>query len=107
MRERGAVACSTFHVSRITKHFMNILTKATVLVLNRNWQAINVRTPQEAFCQMATNVATALDIEFDSDVAGDEGSRHLSPVTRHASALRPVTWDEWITLPIRPQDNAV
>ena len=39
---------------------MNILTKATVLVLNRNWQAINVRTPQEAFCMMATNVATAL-----------------------------------------------
>jgi hypothetical protein len=31
----------------------NILTKATVLVLNRNWQAINVRTPQEAFCMMA------------------------------------------------------
>ena len=25
--------------------FMNALTKATVLVLNRNWQAINVRTP--------------------------------------------------------------
>jgi len=23
----------------------SILTKATVLVLNRNWQAINVRTP--------------------------------------------------------------
>ena len=21
--------------------------------------------------------------------------------------IRPVTWDEWITLPIRPQDNAV
>ena len=41
----------------------NILTKATVLVLNRNWQAINVRTPQEAFCMMATNVATGLEIE--------------------------------------------
>ena len=27
----------------------SILTKATVLVLNRNWQAINVRTPQEAW----------------------------------------------------------
>jgi hypothetical protein len=37
---------------------MSILTKATVLVLNRDWQAINVRTPQEAFCMMATNVAT-------------------------------------------------
>jgi len=24
-----------------------------------------------------------------------------------AEALRPLTWDEWITLPVRPQDNAV
>jgi 5-methylcytosine-specific restriction endonuclease McrA len=66
----------------------DILNKAIVLVLNRNWQAINVRSPQEAFCQMATNVATALEIE------GDE-------------YIRPVTWAEWVTLPIRPQDNAV
>ena len=66
----------------------NILTKAIVLVLNRNWQAINIRTPQEAFCQMATNVATGLEIE---------GETHI----------RPVTWDEWITLPIRDGDNAV
>ena len=71
----------------------NVLTKATVLVLNRNWQAINVRTPQEAFCMMATNVATGLEIE-----RGD-GAR--------AEALRPVTWEEWITLPIRDQDEAV
>ena len=59
-----------------------------VLVLNRNWQAVNVRTPQEAFCMMATNVATGLEIE---------GEHHI----------RPVNWDEWITLPMRPQDNAV
>jgi 5-methylcytosine-specific restriction endonuclease McrA len=72
---------------------MNILNKSIVLVLNRNWQAINIRTPQEVFCQMATNVATALDIELDED--------------GQAQNLRPVTWDEWITLPIRPQDNAV
>ena len=71
------------------KHFMNdILNKATVLVLNRNWQAVNVRTPQDAFCMMATNVATGLEIE---------GEHHI----------RPVNWDEWITLPMRPQDNAV
>ena len=67
---------------------MNILTKATVLVLNRNWQAINVRTPQEAFCMMATNVATGLEIE---------GEDHI----------RPVPWEEWITLAIREQDEAV
>jgi len=66
----------------------DILNKSIVLVLNRNWQAINVRTPQEAFCMMATNVGTALEIEGESHI-------------------RPVTWDEWITLPIRPQDNAV
>jgi len=67
---------------------MNILNKSIVLVLNRNWQAINVRTPQEAFCMMATNVATALEIEGEGNI-------------------RPVTWEEWITLPIRPDDNAV
>ncbi len=66
----------------------DILNKATVLVLNRNWQAINVRTPADAFCQMATNVATGLEIE------GEE-------------CIRPVNWKEWIQLPVREQDNAV
>ncbi len=71
----------------------DILNKNIVLVLNRNWQAINIRTPADAFCQLATNVATVLDIEL-----GDGG---------HAQALRPVKWDEWITLPIREGDNFV
>src|SRR5437867_7564464 len=71
----------------------DILNKTIVLVLNRNWQAINIRTPQDAFCQMATNVATALDIEL-----GDDAS---------AEALRPVKWDEWITLPVREHDTFV
>jgi 5-methylcytosine-specific restriction endonuclease McrA len=66
----------------------DILNKTIVLVLNRNWQAINIRTPQEAFCQMATNVATALEIDGEN-------------------YIRPVTWDKWITLPIRDSDNAV
>ena len=66
----------------------DMLNKATVLVLNRNWQAINVRTPADAFCQMAINVATALDIEG-------------------RDSMRPVRWEEWLSLPIRPQDNSV
>jgi 5-methylcytosine-specific restriction endonuclease McrA len=66
----------------------NILNKNIVLVLNRNWQAINIRTPQDAFCQMATNVATGLDIQGED-------------------VIRPVSWDEWLTLPVRPQDHAV
>jgi len=65
----------------------NLIHKPIVLVLNRNWQAINVRTPADAFCQLATNVATALDVDGES--------------------IRPVTWDEWIHLPIREQDESV
>jgi 5-methylcytosine-specific restriction endonuclease McrA len=66
----------------------DMLNKNIVLVLNRNWQAINIRTPQDAFCQMATNVATALDIQGED-------------------VIRPVEWDEWLTLPVRPNDSAV
>jgi hypothetical protein len=71
----------------------DILNKTVVLVLNRNWQAINIRTPQDAFCQMATNAATALD-----NVLGNDA---------RAEALRPVAWDEWSTLPVREGDYAV
>ncbi len=81
---------------------MNILTKATVLVLNRNWQAINVRTPQEAFCMMATNVATGLDIEYPTP------TKSADPFcTLHSPLFIPRAWEEWITLPIREQDEAV
>ena len=68
----------------------DILNKTIVLVLNRNWQAINIRTPADAFCQLATNAATALDIG-----GADQGD------------IRPVTWAEWITLPVRAGDHAV
>jgi 5-methylcytosine-specific restriction endonuclease McrA len=83
----------------------DILNKNIVLVLNRNWQAINIRTPQDAFCQMATNAATALDIEVE-DAAESDSFRNPHSEFR-ASAIRPVPWEEWITLPVRPQDNAV
>lgn len=66
----------------------NALNKAVVLVLNKNWQAVNVRTPQEAFCQMATNVATALDIQGEDCMA-------------------PTPWEQWIELPVRDSDTYV
>jgi 5-methylcytosine-specific restriction endonuclease McrA len=65
----------------------DILNRPIVLVLNRNWQAINVRTPQQAFVQMATDVATALDIDGENMI--------------------PMRWAPWIKLPVRDQDNAV
>jgi len=64
-----------------------ILCEKTVLVLNRNWQAIHVKTPAETFCMLAAGIATALDI--------------------CESQMIPVKWDAWIQLPIREGDNAV
>ncbi len=57
-------------VQQFNERMTDILNKTIVLVLNRNWQAIHVRTPQEAFCMMATNVATALEIELGDNARG-------------------------------------
>ena len=67
---------------------MSILHKNIVLVLNRNWQAINIKTPAEVFCQMATDVVTALDIQ---------GSDWMTPTT----------WDDWKNLPVRENDFSI
>lgn len=66
----------------------SILHQNAVLVLNRNWQAINTRTPAEAFCQMATDTATALDI-------------------RGEDWMVPTKWEDWRKLPIREGDASI
>jgi 5-methylcytosine-specific restriction endonuclease McrA len=66
----------------------DILNRAIVLVLNRHWQAIDVKTPVETFSMLVNGSATALDIKL-----GEE--------------MRPVTWDEWLILPVRDDDFAI
>ncbi|MFZ4763912.1 MAG: HNH endonuclease, partial [Roseimicrobium sp.] len=56
--------------------------------LNRNWQAIDVKTPADAFCMMAAGTATALDIDAESK-------------------MLPTKWDAWLALEVRDTDNAV
>ena len=65
-----------------------ILEKPTVLVLNRNWQAIAARAPAHVFCQMMTGAAAGLDI----------GDGNLLPVRR---------WKDWAALPVREHDGYV
>jgi 5-methylcytosine-specific restriction endonuclease McrA len=65
-----------------------ILNKTTVLVLNRHWQAIGVKTPMEAFSMMAAGNATALDMLGEHE-------------------LRPVRWEEWLNLPVRDDDQSI
>ena len=66
----------------------DILNKNSVLVLNRNWQAINITTPAMAFCQMSTDVATGLDI------AG-------------VDQMVPTRWEDWRQLPVREGDSSI
>jgi 5-methylcytosine-specific restriction endonuclease McrA len=66
----------------------DLLHKTTVLVLNRNWQAIHTKTPADAFCMMASGAATGLDVQGDDFIV-------------------PVRWDDWLKLPVREEDRAV
>ena len=65
-----------------------ILNQTIVLVLNRNWQAIHVKTPAQAFCMLASDVATALDIQGEDRMV-------------------PTCWEDWLKLPVREDDPFV
>jgi hypothetical protein len=56
------------------------IRQETVLVLNRCWQAINVKSPAEAISMMYDDSATALDIRGDDYMV-------------------PLRWDDWLKLP--------
>lgn len=64
---------------------MSIILSDKVLVVNRNWQAIDETNVQQAFCDIVRGCATAINTE-----------------NMHA-----VTWEEWATLEIRPGDHAI
>ncbi len=65
---------------------MTILDEPTVLVLNRHWQAIDVKTPVDAFGMMAAGQAAALDMTD--------------------GAMNPTPWPDWLKLPVRAGDGA-
>jgi 5-methylcytosine-specific restriction endonuclease McrA len=56
------------------------LKREIVLVLNRNWQAIHVKSPAEALAAMFSDDATGLDIQ---------GS----------DSMTPYKWEQWVNLP--------
>lgn len=58
-----------------------------VLVLNRQWQAINVITVQAALSMMAADAATGMDFSDGNFV--------------------PVKWSDWLNLPVRAGDDCV
>lgn len=67
---------------------MSSLNKDIVLVLNKNWQAINICTPADALSMMYSNTATGLDIKGKDDMV-------------------PLEWKNWIELKCSEEDNYV
>ena len=65
-----------------------VINKSVVLVLNRNWQAVNTATPAEAFSSMLTDTATGLDVHGPDWMV-------------------PVKWADWVQLPVRDEDFSI
>ena len=67
---------------------MSHLNRTTVLVLNRNWQAIHVKCPAEALSMMYTDAATGLDILGEDQMV-------------------PYRWKDWVKLPYDSESEYV
>lgn len=73
---------------------MSILGKAIVLELNQNWQRTKWRTVQDAI--------VSLGVALNS-----EPNMLAIPVGPDGIEGHPITWDEWIKLPVRSCDLAI
>jgi 5-methylcytosine-specific restriction endonuclease McrA len=78
----------------------DIAQKAIVLKLNCSWQAVQVAVVQDTIIDLVAGVVEALDINYKLREDG-------LPDTTQYEYVRPVEWDEWITLPIRPWDPVI
>jgi 5-methylcytosine-specific restriction endonuclease McrA len=67
---------------------MDKLSRNTVLVLNKNWQAVGIKNPADTFAMLMTDAATGLDIK---------GNDYMTPLR----------WKDWINLPIDKDDDYV
>ena len=83
-----------------------IENKLICLNLNANWQPIGFKTVKDAIvdlcgCDVGEKPATlALDIDYNIDDAGD-------PILTEPKTMNPVSWTEWLSLPVRPWDLSI
>jgi len=64
------------------------LNRNSVLVLNKNWQAVGIKSPADTFAMLMTDAATGLDI-------------------RGLDYMIPLRWKDWVQLPIEEDDDFV
>jgi hypothetical protein len=80
---------------------LGIENKLICLKLNKKWEVIGQCIVADAIVDLAAGISSlALDIDYE---IFNDGSTNFSNPTM----VRPVTWDEWITLPIRKWDFTI
>ncbi len=81
----------------------NIINKPLSLCLNKNWKPVNTRTIASALVDLCSSEMTnehscfALDIEYEMNEDG-------TPDFNNAKSIRPVAWNEWVTLKVNDWD---
>jgi 5-methylcytosine-specific restriction endonuclease McrA len=84
----------------------NIAQKLICLSLNRNWNVVGYKTVKDTIIQLcgasieSQPSSVALDINYELDENGN-------PDFDKPTQITPVTWDEWIKLPIRSWDLTI
>lgn len=85
---------------------MRVENKQICLILNSSWQPISTATVKDAIISLNsrgpqdTPPALALDVEYALDADGE-------PNYDEIEFMNPVSWEEWITLPVRSYDFVI
>ena len=84
----------------------SVVNKAICLNLNANWQPVGFKTVKDAIIDLCGSdnngkpTSLALDIDYELDQNGD-------PIMSEAKSMNPVSWAEWMLLPIRSWDLTI
>lgn len=78
----------------------DIAHKAIVLKLNKKWKPIAVSLVSKSICDLMSGVVMAIDIVYAVNPDG-------TPNFDVQEYICPVTWDEWVKLPVRPWDLSI
>jgi 5-methylcytosine-specific restriction endonuclease McrA len=83
---------------------MSILSKQIVVKLNRSWVGFDVVSVEKSIGFLTSedpNTGERPGMAIDFETAVDENGEHV------LVRAQPVTWEEWIKLPVREQDLAI
>lgn len=78
----------------------DIAQKAIVLKLNKVWMPLEVAVVQDVLIDLVQGVVEALDIQYGLNKDG-------TPITSEYEFVRPLTWEDWVKVPVRPWDFAI